>query len=71
MKKKAFKINSPNTEKAISIEVIFITKMKLQEEYFVVKKNWFLGELHVYFEPLLGWSCECVCQEKRTEKEAI
>ena len=69
--KTEFRIKSPNTKKAIRIEVISITEMKLQEEYFVVKRHCFLGNLHFHFEPLLGWECKYVCQEKRTEKEAI
>ena len=28
-------------------------------------------DLCVYFEPLLGWECACVCDDLATDKEAI
>ena len=56
LKKMAFRTNSQNIKQAIGIQVTFITEKKLQKEHFLTKKHCLLGELCVYFEPLLEWN---------------
>ena len=66
-----FRINSKNIKQAFSVQVIFITEIKLQKEHFLAKEKSIFVNLFVDFEPLLGWNVPTYATTKELKKMAF
>lgn len=71
MKNNAFKLNSENAKQAIGIWKTITFEIKIKEEIFFEKYDYFFSYRFLYFETLLEWECVFVYQDLRTEKKAF